>query len=426
MLATNFFTNSDLSIPVKKNRWALLLALLLVTGAPAYAQTSPVQKDLYLDAIQSISRGQRQDANRVLRHMVQQEPENAGAWLDLAILQCKLGYAQEAERLFAEIEARFRPPPGIREIIAKQRTQGCAGWQPASRLSLMVGRGISDNVNQGASIPNFTVGTGVSRIELQLLPTYLPRSDQYTTMSGEYARDLTSAGTMGFVQFQGRINDTVSQFSTQSLAAGVEHPWHVGDWRIRGAGTLSALVLGGQFYQQQSRLQTQILPPQTLLRLPENFQFSLLTGVTHFVYPTLVHFDSSMMEMRGLLEYRTERTRLLTSIGYSYDVATAARPGGDRQGLVASAHAHTRIMNKVFGEVGWSRQTWTGASIYSPGLINQVRDQTTDILRAGLIIAVAQRHALHIELRQVMNHENISVFQYDSRLAQVSWQWLNF
>lgn len=149
-------------------------------------------------------------------------------------------------------------------------------------------------VNQGASIPNFTIGTGVSRIELQLSPAFLPRSDQYTVLSGEYARDLTSAGTMGFVQFHARRNDTVNQFSTESLAAGVEHPWYAGDWRIRGTGTLSALRLGGEFYQQQSRFQTQISPPLALLRLPENFQFSLLAGVTHIVYPTLVHFDSSM------------------------------------------------------------------------------------------------------------------------------------
>ena len=83
-------------------------------------------------------------------------------------------------------------------------------------------------------------------------------------------------------------------------------------------------------------------------------------------------------------------------------------------------------MNKVFGELGWIRQAWAAESIYSPGLIDQVRHQTTDILRGGLIIAVAPRHALHIELRQVINAENISVFQYDSRQVQVSWQWLNF
>lgn len=122
----------DMVLPERADaEGGMRLALLLVTGAPAYAQTSPAQKDLYLDAIQSISKGQRQDASRTLRYMVQQEPEHAGAWLDLAILQCKLGYAQEAERLFAEIEVRFRPPPGIREIIARQRAQGCAGWQPA-------------------------------------------------------------------------------------------------------------------------------------------------------------------------------------------------------------------------------------------------------------------------------------------------------
>jgi hypothetical protein len=32
-------------------------------------------------------------------------------------------------------------------------------------------------------------------------------------------------------------------------------------------------------------------------------------------------------------------------------------------------------------------------------------------------------HALQLEWRRVKNNENISLFQYNSRLLQLSWQW---
>ena len=399
------------------------LTLLLMAGAPAHAQNDPVRQDFYRDAIQSIADGRKQDASEALRRMIEQEPDHAGAWLDLAILQCELGHAEEAERLFAAIESRFRPPPGILEVIARQRARGCAGRQPASRMSFMLGRGFDNNVNQGASTPNFTLGTGNARIELQLLPEFLPQSDQYTVLSTEYTRDLTADGTLGFVQFQARRNDALTRYNTASIAVGAEHPWRIGDWSVRAAGTLAALSLGGRLYQKQSQLQARISPP---LPLPESLQFSLLTGVTHVAYPTLPNFDANTWEMRGLLNYRAQQTRAQASVGYASDRASAARPGGDRQGWFASIQGRTRVADNVFGELGWSRQTWRSESAYSPGLIDQARNQTTDILRGGLIIAIAARQAVRIEFREVKNKENIPIFQHHSRLLQVSWQWQNF
>jgi hypothetical protein len=32
-------------------------------------------------------------------------------------------------------------------------------------------------------------------------------------------------------------------------------------------------------------------------------------------------------------------------------------------------------------------------------------------------------HALSVELRDVRNRENISLFQYNSRMVQVNWIW---
>ena len=398
-------------------------ALMMAAATVAYAQGNPTGQDAYLEAMRLIANGQKQDASDALTRMIQQEPEHAGAWLDLAILQCEMGRAEEAERLFAEIVARFQPPPGILEIIARRRAQGCDGWQPASRSSLMLGRGADNNVNQGASTSYFTLGSGNSRLELQLLPEYLPKSDWFTILSAEYARDLSAAGTMGFVQFQARQNDALTRYNTTVIAAGAEHPWRIGDWNIRGGAVFSALSLGGRLYQKQHQLQARIAPP---LALPGNLQFSLSAGVAHVAYPTLANLDANIWEMRGLLNYRTQQAQAQASLGYSSDRASAARPGGDRQGWMAGMQGQTRITDEVFGELGWSRQTWRSESAYSPGLIDQSRNQATDILRAGLTIPVAARQAVRIEWRDVRNKENISLFQYNNRLLLLSWQWHGF
>lgn len=401
----------------------LAASLLMAVATAAYALDDAAGQDVYLDAMRLIASGQKQEASAVLARIIRDEPEHAGAWLDLAILRCEMGYAEEAERLFAELVARFQPPPGILEVIAQRRKQGCDGWQPASRMSFMAGRGADSNVNQGASTSYFTLGVGNSRIELQLLPEYLPKSDRFAVLSAEYARDLTAAGTMGFVQFQARRNDALTQYDTALIAAGAEHPWHVGNWSIRGAGTLAALSLGGRLYQQQQQLQARISPP---LPLPENLQFSILAGMARVVYPTLENFDANMREMRGLLNYRAQQTQAQASIGYSSDHASAARPGGDRQGWLAGMQAQTRIADRLFGELGWSRQTWRSESFYLPGLIDLRRNQTTDILRAGLIIPVAARQAVRIELQDVRNKENISIFRYNNRQLLMNWQWRDF
>lgn len=81
--------------------------LMMAAATVAYAQGDPTGQDAYLEAMRLIANGQKQDASDALTRMIQQEPEHAGAWLDLAILQCEMGRAEEAERLFAEIVARF-------------------------------------------------------------------------------------------------------------------------------------------------------------------------------------------------------------------------------------------------------------------------------------------------------------------------------
>lgn len=399
-------------------------ALLLALCAPAGAEpTILAQQELYLDALNSLSEGRQNDASDALSRMLEQEPQHAGAWLDLAIIQCELGHAVEAERLFREIESRFAPPPGIQEVINSHRAMGCNNWQPHSQWSLSMGRGIDNNVNQGASNPNFSIGSGSARIDLQLQPEFRPQHDQFTLLSAEYIREISRNGSVGFVQLRARENDSLNRYNTNSLRFGAEVPWRAGNWNVRGVGSVGFLTLGNELYQKQGQIHARITPP---LALPERFRFNVLTGLTRLHYTTLANYDSNTVELSGLLTYQGRKSQVQASLGYVTDRGDAARLGGNRDGWYASLQGQMRLGDNLTGELGWSHQHWLSSSAYSPGLIDQIRRQDTQLLRAALIVPIKPQHAVHIELRQVRNNENISIFQYNSHLLQVSWQWQNF
>lgn len=404
-----------------------MLALLACAGmAPAAraqqggaAPAQPVLEDLYRAAMQSIAEGRKGDASEALMRVVDIEPKHAGAWLDLALIQCGLGHSDEAERLFAAIETRFNPPQGILDLIAEARESGCSRWNPVSSGSLTLGRGYDHNVNQGASNPNFTIDRGGSAVELQLLPEFLPLADQYSLLSGEYTRDITANGTIGFAQMQFRHNDRLNRYDSGALFAGIETPWRFGRWTLRTTGMLGMVSLGGQFYQRHVQVQARIGPP---LPLPGSTQLTLLAGLNHTDYLTLTNFNSNTFELRPQMTWRNTERMASASIGYLRDVAEPGRPGGDRTGLLLNLLGRQALPYGMSGELAYSRQHWNSASAYSPGLIEQTRAQVTNILRGNLSYPLSKYQSLQLEVRAVRNRENISIFQYNNHQVQLSWQ----
>lgn len=395
---------------------------LLCAAASAEPERTP-GKDLYVEAIHSISEGRSGEATEALARLIEEQPNNAGAWLDLAILQCGLGNAQEAERLFEMIERRFSPPPGIMEIIALHRTQGCRRAHPRDQLTLMLARGIDSNVNQGASNPIFSIGSGSRRIEQVLAPEYLPQRDQYTLLSGEYVREFADGATLAFAQIRSRENDSLKQYNTTSVIAGIERPWRLDTWQGRSSAFIGGLTLGGKLYQKQIHLQGQITPP---LALPEPFKFNILGGISRLQYSTLANYNATTYETGGSLVYQNSTMRAQALASYLVDQGSAARLGGNRHGWTTGINSTFKVAGNATGELGWTYQTWQGNSIYSPELIDVIRRQKTNLWRAALTLPVQPSHSIRLEFRQVSNRENISLFQYNSRLFQISWLWSAF
>jgi len=405
---------------------ALLLApawTLAQPGLSAPAEPTPTAEErLYQQALESLAEGRKSDASDQMMRLIGMVPQHAGAWLDLALIQCSLGQTNEAERLFATVETRFDPAREILELIAEARDTGCVAWTPSSTGSLSVTRGVDDNVNQGASNSTFIVEGPDGQLELPLLDDFLPKRDQYTQVGGDYVRDLTANGTMGFLQFQGRRYDQLRDYDTASLYAGVESPWRFGRWVVRGTGSLGVSGMGGHLYQRQAQGQLRVTPP---LPLPPRTQLHLIGAATLTKYATLDTFDSEMVEARALLSHHTGSFSTNATFGVLSDRARDNRPGGNRHGSYLSVNLRQPLAWGTVAELAYTRQTWDSASAYSPELlIDQVRAQRTQVMRASLSYPVAKGQNVVLEARAVRNRENISIFQYNNRQLQLSWQWL--
>jgi len=403
--------------PVRGLAAGLCLAALLAGGARA--QTTPEKPDLYQEALQSIAEGRKDDASDALMRVIENEPEHAGAWLEIALIQCSLGHAEEADRLFKDIIDRFSPPQGILDLIREARAGGCDSWHANSMGSLMVARGNDHNVNQGASTSTYAVIRDGIPLEEILSPDFLPKHDQYSVFGGEYMRDISPNGSIAFGQFQARRNDTLSQYDSASLFMGVETPWRFGKWTLRSTSMLGLTSLGGELYQRHLQFQARIGPP---IALPGKTQFHVIAAYSHIDYRTLVSFDSNTVELKAQLSYRRDGTAASLTSGYLNDHATGDRAGGDRHGWLHSLNVRQALPYNMMGELGLVRQSWHSELPYAP-VIPIVRDQRTQVVRATLIVPVAKNHNLQIEARQVRNKENISIFQYNNRLLQFSWQW---
>lgn len=412
--------------PVKRmhriaGRAALLLAALLAARAAlAEQQAAGVEHDLYLQALQSIAEGRRSDATAQLDRLIALVPEHAGAWLELALTQCSLGNADAAERLFAVIETRFSPSPAIRQLIAETREAGCARPRPPHSASLALGRGHDGNVNQGARTSRYVVDAPGGQVEYALSSDFMPRADNYTQLWGEYSRELTHNGLLGFAQYQLRRNDHLHQYDAGTLFAGVDGPYRIGAWRLRAGGSLGLVTLGGSPYQRQAQLQARATPP---LGLPAAARVELVGTLTLNRFPSLTNFDAVVKEGRAHLAWQSGTRLASAAFGWQDDHALASRPGGDRRGAFANLLLRAQPAARLSAELGLSFQSWRSSRAYSPGLIEQARAQRTALLRASLGYAVAPRQALVLEARLVRNRENISIFQYDNRQLQFGWQW---
>lgn len=401
---------------------AAFAALMLGAGA-AFATPADHVHDLYLQAVRLMTEGRNEEATAAFEHLIDLEPQHAGAWLELALNHCTLGHPAEAERLFREIEVRFAPSPGILEVINSHRLKGCQPWKGKTYRSIALTRGTDSNVNQGANNPVFVTGSGPDRIENLLSADYLPRRDSYLQGSLEVTHDLSQQGAVAFAQLRTRHHDRLSAQDTNALLVGADRPFNVFGWTGRAMGSVSMVSLGGELYQRQVQLQARTTAP---FKLPEHYDLTLSAALGNIAYLTRQKFDTNTGELSALLNYRGKASLGTAALGALVDRGEAGRLGGNRHGWYSSLQTQRQFNSHLNGELGWTRQDWRGQTVYSPGLIDAVRKQSTRQWRAALTTPLSSNQSVQLEWRHVQNQENISLFQYNSQVIQLNWRWNGF
>lgn len=387
------------------------------------AQAAPAD-DQYGAALRALGEGRLEDATALLRQVLEREPRHAGAWLDLAISQCELGNAREAERLFSGLERHLALPPGIAQVIAHYRATGCSktAVRRTGAWLLSATRGHDDNVNQGASDPRFSIGTGSSQVEYELDSAYLPKADSFGQLAASYLRPLGDSTDL-IVQAYSRRYDRQHTQDSASVLAALQHTWKAGDWRVRGTAALGYVTLDRVFYQRQQQLQARVTPP---LKLPPALDLALTANLSRLDYPTRPAYDGNTVELGGILAWRGKRDLAQATLTRLHDASAPARPGGDRQSWFGSVQWSGDVGERLGIEAGLTRQLWRSEAAYSPGLIDAHRLQNTTVAHAAVQWRVLPQTSLVLEWRSTQNRENISLFQYNSRALQLSLRWDNF
>jgi len=395
-----------------------------------FAATAPLaqgndEEDVYRAALRALADGRVEEAAALLQRVVVAEPRHAGAWLDLAITQCELGHSAEAERLFSSLQQRFALPDGIIETIARYRATGCGKKvvRKGGAWLMAATRGRDDNVNQGASDPRFTLGSGGFLTEYELDPTFLPKGDNFSQLAVSNVRPLGSTGVSAIFQAYSRWHDTISSQDTASALAAVERTWKPGAWQLRGTAAVGYVTLDRTLYQRQQQLQLRASPPWTM---PKNTDFAFSGNLSRVEYPTRPAYDGTMAELGGIFGYRGKRSLTQVTLTRLHDDSTDSRPGGDRNGWFGGVQWYGEATSQVALEGGLNWQNWRSQTLYSPGLIETRRRQNTATLRTAASWRFRPHYSVVMEWRATFNRENISLFQYNSHALQLSLRWDNF
>jgi len=397
--------------------------LMLCCGLGSLASATEADDSAYRNALKLLSEGSFEEAKKAIEAVIAAQPEHAGAYLDLAILQCGMGRVDEAEALFGQIEARFDPPLAIRDLIRKIRAGECRpeGSGGGSRVQFRLGRGYDSNANQGARDPYFALVTDGGVIPLVLAPEFRPRSDSFTQLGLEAAYTRPDSGTLLHAYFNARKNDRISDYDLATTVIGMEAPWRAGKWESRWGGSLGATWLGGALYQKLANAYVQVLPPWP--DLPAGWRVSVLGDWSRLWHPTLYRFDANILRAQALLTFQGRETQFLGNLGLTRDDGESGRTGGDRRGWTSNLIVRQRLAERFLGEFSWSHQYWRGDHAYLPGLFDEKREQRVTLWRLGASYAVAPRQSVMLEYRFLDNKENISLLGYRSRQIMLNWQY---
>ncbi|CAB1371095.1 hypothetical protein [Denitratisoma oestradiolicum] len=401
---------------VSRGEWAAALPELM--ALEPQGAMDPAYNALLAEAALAV--GENAQATLALERLVLLQPDNAGAWLDLAVASLQLGDRANAQRALDQVERGFAAPPGIRALIQdlRRRMQVQATLTEPSRHRLRGGLllGHDSNANGGLAARSLSLTPGAGVIELPVADDFRPRAAPFWLLTGELATRQTLAGQAveGRLALAEKRYDGLGEFDTRDIAL-------AGAWQrplLGGLGSVMAewrrLDMGGQPLIQVPRLRLGLEWP-----LPDSGcrLLGAVDGEWRHYRGGLARYDGRLLWGEAGTRCPLARGALTLLARAARDDGSAERPGEDtrRQELALAwqGPAFRRGEAVLLAQAGRARDE----AGYSPLIRNDARREIRRFsLRAELAWPLAEAWQLVAALEHTRQISNLGLFGLEQRL----------
>lgn len=343
--------------------------------------------------------------------------------MDLVIQQCQAGNKKQVQIIGQAIRDQLSPPPEILALLKQIEQSECTGPisaatdRPFTQVALAVG--FDDNINLGIKAESITLGAASSKpITLLLNSDYKPNSQAHlaATLTRQITTDngWTLQGSLGL-----RKIHNYSQLDTAGYSVNARYamsPLGVPSQVLVG---WTQSWLGGPLY-----LQTPTLEWESTLGNPK--QPWVINGqIQQPSYPTQTSQDARIALMTLTRYLRWEPIGLVSlGAGLLHDQALKQRAGGNRQGQTLQATVQHNLPQGQL-QAHWSQTRWTTALDFSPGLLDEQRQNRSSQLTLTYQKKISTQSNVYVQYQQKSAKDNVPLYAHTSNGLVAGWvqQW---
>lgn len=355
-------------------------------------------------------------ASLALERLVLQQPENAGAWLDLAIASVELGDLGTARRALDRLERFVEPPPLIRKVIAALRWRILL-YEPLRRSSwrLDVRAGRDSNANGGLSRDLIPLTLGADAVDLPVDPDSRAHSDNLLKLDLDWMGSYPAGGGKWdwHVGLVSKRYVELHDYDTEELRLGLARvePWQAGaltvgaDWRYFGLG--GARLLTGSTL----RAAYDFTPAGTACQV----QFGLSVEWRRYARYERYDSDLNWLETGGRCPFAGGE--LAGQLRLGVDRAAGGRPGGDSRRAEITLAWQRSLGEKSMLRIETDYAGVVDADGYSPLLEDNTARRTRWLsLRAEYSWPLAGRWRGMVSAEVARQRSNLPIFDMDQEI----------
>lgn len=344
---------------------------LLQSGAGRYRNDSNYH---YLLGVMCLQADSLACASSELELSVLISPDNAGAWLDLAITQIRLGQLDSAESYLAYIEHSFAPPAPIRELINRLRLHIDALRHPTPpkrwAVSLETGLGRDTNANNGLQDTSLALTQGSTRIVLPVDPAYRAHGDSFATavVNFVYQPDIKTGALDVIVGVREKTYRNEHDFTNTDINLGAT-------WKQRPNGEGLQLAIAYEHFMlgNRSLLNDYRIATQWVLGGGKcSTQAGVEIEARRFARDTHLDADLAWLQLGRACELsvagRTARMAILARAGADHDLRE--RPGGFTRHYEILGQIDTQLTARLKLQVSYLQTFERDDNGYNPLLDN--------------------------------------------------------